>query len=128
VSEPQGEYGLLEQSLVAMNAECPEVGKMLFSDGPDQLAVVASIPGVLASVLNCKEWLQEMSCAIGGTVALSTGTYGMLVVRASADSYPIKLKEPSITAAICFLKERGRFPAEDEDDECVFGDDEFPLC
>jgi len=128
VSEPQGDFGLLEQSLVAMNAECPEVGKMLFSDGPDQLAVVASIPGVLASVLNCKDWLQEVSRAIGGTVVQSTGTSGMLVVRASADSYPIKLKEPGITAAIRVLKDRGLFPAEDEDDEFVFGDDDFPLC
>jgi len=128
VSEPKGDFGLLEQSLVAMNAESPEVGKMFFSDGPDQLAVVASIPDILASVLNCEDWLQEVSRTIGGTVVQSTGTSGMLVVRASANSCPIKLKEPGITAAIRVLKERGLFPAEDEDDECVFGDDDFPLC
>merc|ERR1712012_922703 len=42
VSEPQGDFGLLKQSLVAMNAACPDIGKMLFSDGPDQLAIIAS--------------------------------------------------------------------------------------
>merc|ERR1712083_570925 len=107
------------------NAECPEIGKMLFSDGPDQLAVVASIPDVFAGVLNCEDWLQEVSTAIGGMVVQSTSTSGMLVVRASADCYPIKLKEPGITAAICVLKEKGLFPAEDEeDDEWVFGEDD----
>merc|ERR1711953_1454611 len=127
VSEPQGDFGLLEQSLVAMNAECPEVGKMVFSDGPDQLAVVASIPDVLASALTCEDWLQEVCRTIGGTVVQSTGTSGMMVVHASADSYPIKLKEPGITAAIRVLKERGLFPVEDEeDDDWVFGDEDFP--
>mmetsp|Transcript_83977 Transcript_83977/g.166751 ORF Transcript_83977/g.166751 Transcript_83977/m.166751 type:complete len:627 (-) Transcript_83977:101-1981(-) len=129
VSEPQGDFGLLEQSLVAMNAECPEIGKMIFSDGPDQLAVVASIPDVLASVLNCKDWLQEVSRAIGGNITQSTSTSGMLVVHASAESYPIKLKEPGITAAIRVLKDKGLFPVEDEeDDDWVFGDEDFPLC
>lgn len=57
----------------------------------------------------------------------STGAW-KLVVPASADFCPIKLKEPGITAAIRILKEKGLFPDEDEDDELVFGDDDFPLC
>merc|ERR1712066_875755 len=99
---------------------------MLFSDGPDQLAVIASIPDVLANALNCEDWLQGVSRAIGGMVVQSTGISGMLVVRAGADTYPIKLKEPGITAAIRILKERGLFPDEDDDDDLVFGDDDFP--
>jgi len=65
--------------------------------------------------------------AIGGTIIESTETSGKLVVRASADKYPIKLKEPGITAAIRILKDKGLFPNEDDDDDLVFGDDDFPL-
>jgi len=127
VAEPQGDFALLEQSLTAMNAECADIGKMVFSDGPDQLAILACIPDVHASVLNCEQWLQAVAQAIGGTVVESTETSGKLVVRASADTYPIKLKEPGIAAAIHVLKEKGLFPEEDEDDELIFGDDDFPL-
>merc|ERR1712217_575736 len=101
---------------------------MLFSDGADQLAIVASIPDALAGVLNCEDWLQEVSRAIGGEVVQSTGTSGMLIVRASADSCPIKLKEPGITSAIGVLKEKGLFPVENDEEEAVYGDDDFPLC
>jgi len=127
VAEPQGNFRLLEESLEAMNAECADIGKMLFSDGPDQLAVVACIPDVLVAVLNCEDWLQAVKHAIGGTVVESTGTFGKLVVPASDGTYPIKLKEPGITAAIRILKEKGLFAAEDDEDEYVFGDDDFPL-
>merc|ERR1712187_525301 len=105
VAEPQGDLGFLEQSMAAMNAECPQVGKMLFSDGTDQLSILAYVPDVLTSVMDCEAWLQAVKHAIGGTVVESTGTYGKLVVRAGADVYPIKQKDPGITAAIGFLKE-----------------------
>mmetsp|Transcript_69357 Transcript_69357/g.127962 ORF Transcript_69357/g.127962 Transcript_69357/m.127962 type:complete len:623 (-) Transcript_69357:114-1982(-) len=127
VAEPQGDFGLLEQSLAAMNVECADIGKMLFSDGPDQLAVVACVPDVQASHLNCEEWLQAVKQGIGGEILESTRTYGKLVLKASADAYPIKLKEPGITAGISILKERGLFADEEDDDEYVFGDDDFPL-
>jgi len=126
VAEPQGDSILLEQSLSAMNDECPDIGKMLFSDGLGQLVVVAYVPDTLTSVLNCGDWLQTVSEAIGGTVVEVTDTFGKLVVQGSADTYPIKLKEPGITAAIHLLKEKGLFPDEDDDD-LIFGDHDFPL-
>merc|ERR1712216_155090 len=91
VMEPQGEFELLEQSLAAMNTEGPGIGKVLFSDNPDQLAVLAWIPEVHASTVNCREWLDAVSQAIGGAVVESTGTCGKVVVCASSDTYPIKL-------------------------------------
>merc|ERR1712232_130673 len=110
----------------AMNAECPNIGKMLFSDGAGQLAVLACIPDDLASILTCADWLQAVKHAVGGTIVETTRTSGKLVVLASADVYPIKLKEPGISAAIHILKENGLFPNEDDDDEIVFGDHDFP--
>jgi NAD-dependent deacetylase len=127
VSDPEGNFALLEHSLAAMNAECADIGKMFFSDCSDQLAVVAQIPDALAGDLNCGDWLQAVSQAIGGKVLESTGNFGKLVIRAGVDVYPIKLKELGITAAIQFLKEKGLFACEDdEDDDFVFGDDDFP--
>jgi len=128
VAEPQGDFELLAQSLAAMNAECPDIGKMLFSDGPDQLSVVACVLNAHASVLNCDKWLLAVAEAIGGTVLETTGTYGKLVVRAGVDIFPIKLKEPGITAAINFLKDKGLFPVDDDEEDFIFGDDDFPLC
>merc|ERR1711953_265623 len=85
VSEPNGDFKLLEQSLVTMNAECTDIGKMLFSDGPEQLAIIACVPDVHATALNCEEWLLAVVLGIGGTIVKTTGTYGKVVVRASAD-------------------------------------------
>merc|ERR1712107_399497 len=126
MGEPQGDFELLAQSMAAMNVECANIGKMLFSDGPDQLAVVACLPDVLASVLTCEDWLHAVKHEIGGTLIESTSTSGKLVVHAGADAYPIKLKETGITAAIRVLKERGLFANENDDDELVFGDDDYP--
>jgi hypothetical protein len=126
VSDPEGDFALLEHSLAAMNAECADIGKMLFSDCSAQLAVVAQIPDALASDLNCGDWLQAVSQLIGGKVLESTGNFGKVVVRADVGVYPIKVKELGITAAIQFLKEKGLFACEDDDDDFVFGDDDFP--
>jgi len=127
VTEPQGDFELLEQSLAAMNADSSEIGKMLFSDGLDKLCIVAYIPDGYGSILTCTDWLQAVSKVIGGTVVESTSTSGKLVVHASAHSHPIKLKDPGITAAISVLKEKGLFHAQDDEDDFVFGDHDFPL-
>lgn len=128
VAAPEGDVTLLEQSLAAMNLECGEIGKMIFSDGVDQLAVVAAVPDAHAGLVNCKLWLQEVAHSIGGDVLDATENSGRLVVRAGADVHPIKLKEPGITAAIRFLKERGLFPESNDEDEIIYGDHDFPLC
>eukprot|EP00930_Biecheleria_cincta_P059377 TRINITY_DN45114_c0_g1_i1.p1 TRINITY_DN45114_c0_g1~~TRINITY_DN45114_c0_g1_i1.p1 ORF type:complete len:624 (-),score=108.24 TRINITY_DN45114_c0_g1_i1:68-1939(-) len=127
VTEPEGDFELLEQSLAAMNADSFDIGKMLFSDGLDQLCIVAYIPDGYASILTCTDWLQAVSQVIGGTVIESTSTSGKLVVHASAHSHPIKLKDPGITAAISVLKDKGLFLAQDDEDDFIFGDHDFPL-
>merc|ERR1712039_336689 len=126
VAEPQGSFDLLEQSLAAMNVECPGVGKLLFSDSAEQLAVVAYIPEGRDNVVNAGAWLQAVAQEIGGSVSEATSTSARLVVRAGPDVHPIKLKEPGITAANRFLKDQGLFPEDDDDDDVVYGDDDFP--
>lgn len=131
VAEPEGDLDLLEQSLTAMNRECADIGKMLFSAGIEQLVVLAYVPEALSGdgpgEVNCKHWLQEVARSIGGDIHEQSGCYDSLLVLAGADAFPIKLKEPGIMAAIHFLKGRGLFPDEEDDDEFVFGDDDFPM-
>lgn len=130
VAEPAGDVELLDHCVAAMNKECPGVGKVLFSDGSDKLTAVASMPDALASQVHCGQWLEAVAAAIGGEVTESSAAYGRLVVVADAqkDRYPIKLKQPGITAAIGFLKERGLLPPEeDEAEEFVYGDDDYPM-
>lgn len=125
LAEPQGDFELLKQSLATINAECPDIGKMVFSDGIDKLAVLACIPDTLVIALTCEEWLQGVSQVIGGTIIESTSTSGSLQIHAGVDLYPIKIKELGVTAAIQILKNKGLFVVEDDDDY-VFGEDDFP--
>jgi hypothetical protein len=124
--EPQGNFEYLEHSLAAMNQECSNIGKMIFSDGPEQLAVIAFVPEILASMVNPADWLEAVAQAIGGVIFEVKGTWAKLMIPAGPDVYPIKLKEPGITAAIAYLKGIGLFPDLDDDDDIVYGDHDFP--
>merc|ERR1712014_496480 len=78
-----GQLDLLEESLKAMNAESDpteeerkggsgKIGKMIFSAGAEQLAVVAYVPEAKQSEVSCEEWLKTVLVEFGGEVK-STG-------------------------------------------------------
>jgi len=52
------------------------------------------------------------------------------IVKANSDKgvFPLKIREPMILEANNFLRKKGLFPDNDsdDDDEMVFGDDDFP--
>merc|ERR1719330_1800544 len=140
VDMPEGDLDLLVESMNAMNAEADptqeerkggsgNIGKMIFSAGTEQLAVVAYVPEAKQQELSCAEWLETVLRSQNGQVesrgvGLSTG-----VVKANADKgvFPLKIREPMILEANNFLRRRGLFPEDDsDDDEMVFGDDDFP--
>merc|ERR1711870_182443 len=71
VDEPQGDHEMLLASVKAMNAKSDpteeerkggsgHIGKMVFSAGPDQLAIVAYVPEEKQSELECSEWLAKV--------------------------------------------------------------------
>merc|ERR1712178_297382 len=79
VDEPEGDLDLLVESMKAMNAQpvpgdeerkgCSgHIGKMIFSAGTEQLAVVAYVPEDKVGELSCEEWLQTTLALFGGTV------------------------------------------------------------
>jgi glutathione S-transferase len=142
VDEPEGDLELLRTCMDAMNAESDpaeeerkggsgRIGKMIFSAGDHQLAVLAYIPEALKDSIDAKEWLQKVLDLFQGEVAkASTSVMATGFIKADGDKnkFPLKMKEPCITEAITFLKAKGLFPDKDDDsdDEFVFGDDDFP--
>merc|ERR1711953_1169900 len=71
VDTPNGDMELLLECVKAMNAKSDpteeerkggsgHIGKMIFSAGADQLAVVAYVPEAKQKDLVCSEWLQKV--------------------------------------------------------------------
>jgi len=140
IDEPQGDLEFVEKSMEAMNAKSDPteeerkggsgaIGKMIFSAGDDQLAICAYVPSDKTDANQADVWLKHVIGIIGGVFV--KGDKGLAIGKVLTDSnkgiFPLKLKEPGITEAITYLKKKGLFPdADDDDDDYVFGDDDFP--
>ena len=149
IETPDGDVELLQLSMTAMNANPEEgaedrkgcsghVGKMIFSAGVKQLAIVAYVPADKAAKVDVTEWCNSVCKAVDGKVtkaaAKADSPHGGLameaVVVADPDKgkFPLKDKDAAMAAAFNFLREKGAFPednSDDDDDEMVFGDDAF---
>merc|ERR1711879_451368 len=77
VDEPQGDHEMLMECVKAMNAKSDpteeerkggsgHIGKMVFSAGPDQLAIVAYVPEEKQGELECSEWLEKVLSMYSG--------------------------------------------------------------
>jgi hypothetical protein len=77
VDEPEGDLELLKTCVEAMNAKSDpteeerkggsgHIGKMVFSCGVEQLALVAYVPEEKQGELSCKEWLEKVLAAQPG--------------------------------------------------------------
>merc|ERR1719264_1913737 len=142
VDLPEGDLDLTMECVKAMNAKSDpteeerksgsgHIGKMVFSAGPKQLAMVAYVPDAKQGELSCEEWLQKVvSLHPGGKIVTPGKDYCVGVIPADADKniFPLKIREGLILEANNFLRSRGLFPDNDsdDDDEMVFGDDDFP--
>merc|ERR1719265_1190019 len=105
------------------------IGKMIFSAGTEQLAVVAYVPEAKQGELVCEEWLKAVLANFGGTVSETGASVCTGSVKADSDKnvFPLKIREPMILEANNYLRKKGLFPEDDGDsDEMVFGDDDFP--
>merc|ERR1719253_325498 len=141
LDEPSGDVVLLKESMKAMNeksdpteeerkGDSGHIGKMIFSAGTEQLAVVAYVPEEKQGEINSKEWLEAVLATQGGSVTSAKAGTSAGCVKADADKgiFPLKIRESMILEANNFLRARGLFPDndDDDDDEMVFGDDDFP--
>merc|ERR1712241_677132 len=105
------------------------IGKVIFSAGAEQLAVVAYVPEEKQAELSCEDWLKAVLANFSGEVVSTAKDLCTGRVKANADKgvFPLKIREPMILEANNFLRKKGLFPEDDsDDDEMVFGDDDFP--
>jgi len=142
MDEPEGDLNLLKESALAMNTKSDpteeerkggsgHIGKMIFSAGIEQLAIVAYVPEDKHGELECEEWLQKvLSLFPGGKVVSSAKDYctGFIPQNSDKGIFPLKIREALILEANNFLRKKGLFPEDngDDSDEMVFGDDDFP--
>merc|ERR1712019_245232 len=141
VDEPEGDVALLGESVKAMNTKSDpteeerkggsgHIGKMVFSAGSEQLAVVAYVPEAKQGELSCEEWLKVVLGTQGGEILSSAPDMCTGCVKTNSDKniFPLKIREPMILEANNFLRKKGLFPDDDgdDDDDYVFGDDDFP--
>lgn len=154
---PDGQIDFLELSMVAMNAEPdPEaedrkgcsghIGKMIYSAGIEQLAMVAYVPASehnkSADKVDVTAWMEAVCSKVGATItkkafdvvsmipdpkngSLDSGTKGKItgkIVCAVAKSDPekgkfaLKDKDAAMAAAFAFLRSKGAFPEDNDDD------------
>ena len=152
IESPDGDVDLLQMAMSAMNAQPdPEaedrkgcsghVGKMVFSAGTAQLAIVAYVPdgahNKSASKVDVTAWTDSVVAAVGAKVVTpatkADSPMGGMTVTAVAVSDPekgkfaLKDKDAAMAAAFAFLRSKDAFPEDkdDSDDECAFGDDAF---
>jgi len=142
VDEPQGDLDLLVKSVGAMNEKSDPteeerkggsgaIGKMVFSAGTDQLAIVAYVPEDKQGALVCEEWLQKLVGLWDGGKVVTSGKdicTGVIPTNGEKNIFPLKIRESLILEANNFLRKLGLFPEDngDDSDEMVFGDDDFP--
>merc|ERR1711963_488384 len=138
VELPNGDLDLLTESMKAISDPTEEerkggsghIGKMIFSAGTEQLAVVAYVPAEKQEQLSCEEWLEVVLGSQNGEIKSKDKELSTGIVKTNSDKgvFPLKIREPMILEANNFLRKKGLFPEDndDSDDEMVFGDDDFP--
>jgi hypothetical protein len=144
MQEPNGDVDLLYESLKAMNAKndpseeerkggSGRVGKMLVSPSQDNsnLALVAYCPPAKQGVLKADQWMKDLVAALGGgEILFSDATTAKCEIKNDPGKglFVLKLKDNAITESINYLKGKGLFPdnKDDDDSDYVFGDDDFP--
>merc|ERR1719326_1092937 len=102
---------------------------MIFSAGTEQLAIVAYVPEDKQKELDCAEWLQKVLDSQGGKMSKSGKdiSSGFVATDSDKNIFPLKIREAMILEANNFLRKKGLFPEDNsDDDEMVFGDDDFP--
>merc|ERR1719393_449753 len=151
IETPDGDADLLLTAMNAMNADPdPEaedrkgcsghVGKMIFSAGTKQLAIVAYVPAgehnKSADKIDVTKWIEKVCAAVGGKVTKAKaaadspkgGSVAEAVVVSDPDKgkFALKDKDAALAAAFAYLREFGAFPEDDGDDsdDMVFGDDD----
>merc|ERR1712217_700814 len=123
VDLPEGDLDMLVESVSSMNEKSDpteeerkggsgHIGKMVFSAGTEQLAVVAYVPAEKQKELSCEEWLKTVLATQSGEL-VSKGkdiSCGRVLTNSDKNVFPLKIREPMILEANNFLRKKGLFP------------------
>jgi len=141
---PDGDPKLLEMVVQEMNANVDpqaeetkggskHVAKCVLSASDKQLAICCYVPKSKTDKLLATDWLAELFKSFGGygeVVGESEPRKAVGICKADGEKgkFPVKMRDEAIGASIAFLRSKGLFPEGDDDDsdEMVFGDDDFP--
>jgi len=141
VDEVTGDLEMIVESIKAMNNQpipgdeerkgCSgHIGKMIFSAGVEQLAVAAYVPEAKQGELECEQWLSAVLALYQGEVVTKDKSLSIGRVKTDGNKniFPLKIRESMILEANNFLRKKGLFPEDkdSDDDDMVFGDDDFP--
>jgi len=139
--ESAGNVDQLREQMEAMNQECdPEaeerrggaghVGKMLVSsEEKTAVALVCYVPEDKQAKLTAKEWIEYVAEQIKAEILYSSDGYAFAQMKydPEAGRFPLKEKDVAISHSTLILRNKGFMPDDDsDDDELVFGDDDFP--
>merc|ERR1711920_291391 len=107
VDEPEGDVELLTKCVEAMNEKSDpteeerkggsgHIGKMVFSAGAEQLAILAYVPEDKRDQLACDEWLQKVVSLHSGGKLVKSGkdvSTGLIPTNADKNIFPLKIRE-----------------------------------
>lgn len=147
--EPAGDLDMLVESVKAMNAKSDpteeerkggsgHIGKVVMSMAEDNnLNVVAYVPSSEQSLLSAKDWLFELMqlCGLPKDMNVpredSNALYAQMQVQNNPDKnvFCLKLRDYVIQHANGVLRSKGLIPDldDDDEDEVVYGDDDFDM-
>jgi len=147
--EPAGDLDMLVECMKAMNAKSDpseeerkggsgEIGKLIISMADDNnLCVCAYVPKALQTGINAKDWLSLTMTACGLPKELnvpredSNALYAQMKIENNSDKnvFCLKLRDYVIQHANGELRKKGLIPdiQDDDDDEVVYGDDDFDM-
>lgn len=133
VENAEGELELLQQVVDGANTEVDEsaeerkggagdIGKLFFSAGDKQLALICHVPQELTAKLSAAEWVEAVLKPLGGGNIVETSENLIKAVVAADpenNKFPLKMRDEAISASFTLLRAKGLVPDVDSDDDDV---------
>lgn len=147
VDEPAGDLDMLVESVKAMNAKSDpteeerkggsgKIGKTVWSMAEDNnLCIVSYVPKEEQKSITATEWLEDIKLQVGASKVDmredSNPMYAMMKIENDGEKniFCLKMRDYVIQHANAFLRKKGLVPDldDDDEDEMIFGDDDFEM-
>lgn len=135
VDTPEGDLELLRAVLEGANTEVDEsaeerkggagdIGKMFYSAGDKQLAIIGHVPKALQEKLTLADWIDAVLKPIGGKVLTTTEEVCEAVAEGNAEEgkFPLKMRDEAIAAGFALLRSKGLVIDDDSDDDVNYAE------